>query len=434
MIEIVSERKTQKDENPGFPKNIRQIGDRENNGRIYMEDYVMTYIKQLREAMNEEQRVVILYGRRENIDQIPAWFVNGAIETEPQPFFNATLIDEHEWHEINRKAAQYFPELSVLGWAVIGQGSIEEHMDMIELTWHQFFRQDQQIFLYSDFWDQTEEIYCFQDGRLIRRAGYFIYYERNENMQNYMLGACEEAGVFEENEICGAETGNDRATRKFRLIVQEKKEELHRKRTMSFLYAVSSVLMLVLMVIGITMLNNYEKMEHMETALQKLSGQVEDGFAKKTQARQAVAMTYKNNEQQEEFGPEDPVSSNTVTGDSVSQNRVMETTAQNPEQIPKETGETDPVVKNSTDGDALTVHIQGDDKENKMTDTVPEVTEQTINDSENPYSVYVIRKGDTLQKICIRFYGNDARVPELCRINQIKNKNRIRYGQKLLLP
>ena len=421
MIEIVSERKIEKDENPGFPKNIRQIGDRETNRRIYIEDYVMTYIKQLQESMQEEQRVLILYGRQEMIDQIPAWFINGAIETQPQPFYDTTLIDEHDWHEINQKAAKYFPGLSVLGWTVIGQGDVEEYMDMIELTWHQFFRQDQQIFLYSGLLEQTEEVYCFQNGRLIRQAGYFIYYERNEKMQNYMLGVCEEEEEgCRGSETCSIETGNDRATRKFRTIVQEKKEEIHRKRTMSFLYAVSSVLALVIMVIGITMLNNYEKMEHMETTLQKLSGQVEDGFAKKAEARQAVAMEYKDDAPKEEKEKEKTVSSNTVVCASVSENRVgnrMEQSVQ-----------TERVVEEIQKEPAEPVREEAKTKPEK-----PEQTEQKVQETTS-YSTYVIKRGDTLQKICIRFYGDDARVPELCQINQIKNKDKIRYGQKLLLP
>ena len=47
---------------------------------------------------------------------------------------------------------------------------------------------------------------------------------------------------------------------------------------------------------------------------------------------------------------------------------------------------------------------------------------------------YVIQKGDTLIGISIRQYGTDARVSEICSLNQITNPDDIKIGQKILLP
>lgn len=441
MIEIVNEKEMKKEEAGQLPKNIRQIGEREKNRRIYIEDYVITYISQLRDTAKEEQRVLILYGRKEIVEFMPTWFINGVLETEAEPFYEANLIDEHDWQEINLKAAKYFPGLSVLGWAVIGQEDITEYMDQIELTWRQFFREDQQIFFYSCVSEMTEDIYCFDKGHLNRLQGYYVYYEKNENMQNYMLSARQktEEEMGDQNFIKGNEIGNDHATRQFRSIVQEKKEEIHRKRTMSFLYAASSLLVMVIMVIGITMLNNYEKMENMESTLKKLSGQVEDGFAAKETAQQAMAIDQTTEEQQMEKENEQEAVVSQKNGEvSEDTNKKQIVQSGEPTTDVVEVSDQNQVNEQASGGVQPDVTVQSDGSEQSAEtaqqneEIQPQETEQAS--SEPAYTVYEVQKGDTLAKICIRFYGNDSRVQEICDLNEIKDKDTILYGQKILLP
>ncbi|MDE7277980.1 MAG: LysM peptidoglycan-binding domain-containing protein, partial [Lachnospiraceae bacterium] len=47
---------------------------------------------------------------------------------------------------------------------------------------------------------------------------------------------------------------------------------------------------------------------------------------------------------------------------------------------------------------------------------------------------YKIEKGDTLNKISIKIYGNTGKVKEICELNEIKDPDNIKYGQKILLP
>ena len=47
---------------------------------------------------------------------------------------------------------------------------------------------------------------------------------------------------------------------------------------------------------------------------------------------------------------------------------------------------------------------------------------------------YIIKEGDTLIGICIKTYGSDSRVAEVCSLNQITNPDNIKIGQKILLP
>ena len=47
---------------------------------------------------------------------------------------------------------------------------------------------------------------------------------------------------------------------------------------------------------------------------------------------------------------------------------------------------------------------------------------------------YTVKKGETLNGICLSRYGSILKVPEVCRLNNIKNADSIEEGQIILLP
>ena len=67
---------------PKLPKNIRQIGESDQNIRFYMEDYVNTYLKRLYPVGKQTLRAGVLLGSVEQYDGTPYIFVDGAMEME----------------------------------------------------------------------------------------------------------------------------------------------------------------------------------------------------------------------------------------------------------------------------------------------------------------------------------------------------------------
>ena len=67
---------------PKLPKNIRQIGERDTVLRLYVEDYVNTYLKRLKPGNGQNLRVGLLLGNREIHEDMPYVFVDGAMEME----------------------------------------------------------------------------------------------------------------------------------------------------------------------------------------------------------------------------------------------------------------------------------------------------------------------------------------------------------------
>ena len=65
-----------------LPKNVRQIGNVSDNPKIYVEDYVDTYLNQLREKAKEQPVGVILTGEVLELEDEKAVFVSGAVQMQ----------------------------------------------------------------------------------------------------------------------------------------------------------------------------------------------------------------------------------------------------------------------------------------------------------------------------------------------------------------
>ena len=61
-----------------LPKNITQIGETNPHCKVYVEDYVISYIKQLNQCASEKEMAVALYGIRKEEAGITYLFLYGA--------------------------------------------------------------------------------------------------------------------------------------------------------------------------------------------------------------------------------------------------------------------------------------------------------------------------------------------------------------------
>ena len=390
-----------------LPKNIRQIGQISGNQKIYLEDYVITYLRQIL-TPDENMRVMILYGHKEMIEDELYWFVNGAVEAQHDFFMEKTIIDEESWKKVNEMAGKFFPELTVMGWAITREDSTEDLEEQIMRTQRQFFRPDQKLYFEYITSDKTEALYLHEKGKRNMLSGYYIYYERNECMQNYMVS-------LRTRERHPEEMNADHAARQFREVCQEKKQDLHKKRNSAFATCVSLLLVMAILVIGITMLNNYEKMQSMERVLYQISGKMDDATEV---AADADAMQ-----------------------DQAVQDALLAENAQAADQTADPNAATEisdkPSAETSTATDMAAADT--DATENSGTDasqTVDETAGQasTPQTSASQETVYMIKQGDTLAKICMQYYGSLSKMGEVCERNQIENKDSIYYGQKIVLP
>ena len=85
-----------------MPENIRQMGEIGDGLRVYMEDYVMTYI---RKVFNEKQEnaIVILLGKRGKEDASGCEFIYGVVPVDCNIMEGTKELTTEKWNKIYRE-------------------------------------------------------------------------------------------------------------------------------------------------------------------------------------------------------------------------------------------------------------------------------------------------------------------------------------------
>ena len=237
-----------------LPKNVRQIGNVSDNPKIYVEDYVDTYLNQLREKAKEQPIGVILAGEVLELEDEKAVFVSGAVQMQELSEKDGKLeIGQDGMKHMMEEAAQYFPESHIVGWGIVEEGNPMSRNREVKKIQEREFGQEGSLFLWKNAREQDEIFYAYKFGELMQIGGHYIYYEKNPEMQNYMINTRKENGVTP------SEVVEDRAAKNFRSAVREKMEYKEQHQSSAFAYITSAVLVLIVLVIGITTVNNFEK-------------------------------------------------------------------------------------------------------------------------------------------------------------------------------
>ena len=399
MIEIVYKEEAKETGNRrklDLPKNVRQIGEPEDKRKIYIEDYVVTYLRKFAREEMLNSRGAILLGHSEWMDGIPYLFIKSAIALKGVNCGREGIpFTDEVWAEIYGAIKEYFADQDILGWFLSMPGYPMDLDARLLKTHVNYFGGVDKILMIEEPVEGEEDFFAYENGKLTRQRGYCIFYERNEAMQRYMVEMGDGEGVDENEEF------DDRATRTFRTLIQDKKDTSNQKRVMTFLYTASTFLVMVVLVIGITLINNYEKMEGLEMALSEISQSLEK------QEGQAGEIYVQ--------GSTDPELADAVTAENAQ--AAGEETASSPEE---EAGQPEEQTEE-----------QPEEQPEEEPDEIQEAVSQSV---EEIPDVYVVQKGDTLLSISRKIYGRDDKIREICSLNGIWDSNHILVGQKLLLP
>ena len=85
----------------GLPKNIRQIGTSTGSTRIYLEDYVYTYLHIQDEQEEWFHRGFVLLGRMEREKEYTRYFISGLIRLEDMYFKDSIMeFNDDTWAHI----------------------------------------------------------------------------------------------------------------------------------------------------------------------------------------------------------------------------------------------------------------------------------------------------------------------------------------------
>ena len=346
------------------PKSVRQIGEIPGRGRIYMEDYVIRFVKRLAEQSHGMEKAAVLLGTSLICDGEKIYQISGVVEIHNFAGRSGPQLTDEDWDYIYSEMKENFTDLEIVGWFYSCQGfSVNQAGQLLQMHKLNFEKRDKVLYLYDET-DGEDSFFLYRSGQLEKQKGYYIYYEKNPEMQNYMINTRRENGVTP------SEVVEDRAAKDFRSAVREKMEYKEQHQSSKFAYITSALLVLIVLVIGITTVNNFDKMKSVQTSLENLSKSMENG-------------------QTEE---------DTKT-----------TTAAEAKEGAKEVSGT---VKKSEEAKV------SKEEESQLTDK----------------DYYVVQKGETLAGISKKLYGDTSHVKAICKMNGLSDGNLIYIGQKLLLP
>ncbi len=181
----------EKNEVVKIPKNVRQMGDINESYKIYMEDYVMTYIRQIVKRYGDRREVVmILLGQISYYEDSSYLFISGAVE-----FYGAfsdreqIQFNKEGWEKVHKDMERYFLGLDIVGWSVSKNEITNITPSIIKTTHIKYFSSKEKVVLEIELEEEKEQFYKMEQGRLSLCSGYYIYYDKNEAMQGYMISS-----------------------------------------------------------------------------------------------------------------------------------------------------------------------------------------------------------------------------------------------------
>ena len=382
-----------------IPKNVRQIGNVSDTPKVYVEDYVDTFLSQLCDKAGEVPVGAFLIGDLINSEDEEYVYIYGAVQMhELKVSGNEYILDEEAWKAAYEDCKQYFEDGEMLGWFVAHPGGPLTVGEGIAKLHRKAFPKNNTIFILKDPIEQEEKYFVHKFQDLMELGGHFTYYEKNPCMQNYMISSRKKNGV------CPSETVEDRAAKDFRSLVRAREQRQGQRRTSRLMYAMSACLVLLVVIMGVAMLNNFDRMKVVKSMIEEIgSTSVADVKAEEPDKKEAE-------EEQEESIKAEPEAVKETSGTVTAIIEEKENPAESV-QSPEVTGTK---VEDTGQGDVS--------------------AQSSESDYNGKNGVYVVEEGDTLAMISKKIYGDLSHTEAICKMNGLADGNLIYVGQKLLLP
>ncbi len=441
-----------------IPKNVRQIGNVSDTPKIYVEDYVDTFFSQLCDKAGESPVGAFLVGDIQSTEEEEYVYIYGAIQMHELKLSGTEyVLDEDTWKHAYEDCKQYFEDGEMLGWFVAHAGVPLTAEDSVVKLHKKSFPKTNTVFIMKDPGEKEEAYFVHKLDDLMEIGGHFTYYEKNPCMQNYMISTRKKNGASP------TETVEDQAAKDFRSIVRSREELMMKQRSNRMMYALSTCLVLLVVIMGVATMNNFDKMKSVQNTLENLSGasKSEDGQVQQTDGK---VTSVGNPSSDENAGQTDAGGRTQAAGQAGVQDSTAgqagaqggadgqagsQEAADGQAQIGDQAaqggqaaGQTQP-GENVQNGGAASADAGtgGGAPQEPAADTggdaaAASTPEGSDGSGENNGSdgIYVVEQGDTLAIISQKLYGDISHVDAISRMNGLTDGNLIYIGQKLLLP
>ncbi len=432
-----------------LPKNIRQIGNVSDNPKVYIEDYVDTFINQMCEKATEGAVGAFLIGESFRKDDNDYIFIHGAVQMQDiEMRGNEIVIGDKTWKKACEEGKRHFAGNTILGWFMTAPGlQVKLNNNLLKLHERLFMKKSRMLIL-KDSIEKEEAVFVYKYNDLMHIGGHYIYYEKNPGMQDYMIAK------RKQNCVTPSEAVEDRATKDFRSIIKSKEEQQRVQSKTRYSHMASTFLILLLVIMGVASMNNYEKLQDIESvatnAITSLwsskDTQVETVFVTGTESDIVEAVNGEETSTEVVNGEE--TSTEVVNGEETSTETAnteeASTATANIEETSVEVANTEVVDEEDTNTeieneDVATQEVETESVTQASDDTVETQEGQgdelsSVPDTEVTTKIYTVQAGDGLAQICQDMYGTIYKVDEVCILNGLENSDYIYEGQELVMP
>lgn len=414
-----------------IPKNVRQIGELDGEVRLYVEDYVNTFIRKC--ARTGRLVLGALVGdwcRQEDKEYL---FVEGAIQADKFYLADGRIqLTDETWSGIYGKLGEFFGGKSICGWFLCCGESESCDVGMLRGFMYENFGREKRALIVCDMELEEEAFYVYDRDFIREQSGYYLFYERNEPMQSYM--------VTTSVAVRTDPVAVDAAASMVRMRTVERKQIPTQQAGYSMMSAAAMIIGVIALAFGIVTFNHYEQLREMESVLTNLTGALlgnqdtdgeTDGETEgdSTEADQTVGGLIiedveggvEPTEEATEATEAEDVGATNASGEEMSG---VDSTEGSDNEV---SGDVEPDGETSLSGEAATGENVADNSSTEAPETEVDAP---------VYRTYVVEAGETLVSICWTVYGyrDDAIIQQICEINQISDKDQIYAGQELLIP
>lgn len=257
-----------------LPENIRQIGETNGNLRIYIEDYVMTYIHQI---FNEKQEkaIVIFLGKKGKEQASGCMFIYGALFVQCDMMKGPKELTANKWNQVYKDMHDNFPGAQMLGWGC-GVSMWNSRADVAVRQIHgKYFSEEGKVLFVTDISEKEEKIFLWNDGDLYEQPGFVVYYEKNPQMQEYMLKSKEPESIEAQYQ--------DNVTANMRNVIKEK-EDKKPVDTKKISYAAVAVMSIMLLFAAGILYRSIDRIKSLEKTLNSVEGYINNNIAQPVMA------------------------------------------------------------------------------------------------------------------------------------------------------
>lgn len=499
-----------------MPKNIRQVGEIDALHKIYVEDYVITFVKglgneivnyaakhQSRENDNSGKReeddfkIAVLLGKKSVNENDVETFINGLVLVDGFLMNTDESFTSEIWSKVYEGIKNYYEDEEIVGWLYVGYGNdMVSNSKFIKIHSNNFTGKNL-LFMVYDISAKEEEFYDYIDNHFLKRKGFYIYYQKNETMHNYMLAINGESHETPDKD--------EQVVKDIRNILNKHQKNHDIKKIAHYIYTAGMAAAVLAIVVGTTVIyNNINRGDKVpgveeivdagnmfgaeaeitqmpdiaavqnatampdiatisdaagilaETAANDVAGtsgvdsQDDVSVTSNADSQDGISDTSDIVSQNGESDTSDVVSQNDAsdTSDIASQNDRADTSdivSQNDESdTSDEAGQDDAIDTSEVTGQNETIGTNDMVSQADASDTSNKDSKDDNADSKNDaksaavsaagYSFYIVKEGDNLGKIAENIYQSVKYADKIKELNNLEDADKIMIGQRLWLP